>query len=595
MTPTRAAALILTLAAVGPAVARAQPPVVLRPPGGAAVLPGMPEPASARLAARANQLILQLQSFRNLVGTLPLPTGQRLALRVSADRTLSLANTFHQNARQAADPSLLLTSHQQLDAALEALLTAAGPVAAQHPSLQQAVAGIRYADDRIHAALSGGATPAPDFQLRQIARTARAAEREVEQVRAALAAGGAVPIGLPRALQTTAARCGQLARLAQSGAALAQLQTEYTAAVAAWQQAGPWLATAAGVNPELRLQAAEVDALFRDLGDRLTPGGPIVPGPVFPVVPGRGRVLVVGAGEGGGPHVKVMSDPSGAGSADFFAYDPSFRGGVRVAVADLTGDGVPEIVTGPGRGGPPIVRVFDGRDFSLLTEFTAFDPPHDLGVYVAAADRTANGRSMVAVGSGEGGPAQVRVFDLAAGTMIDQFTAHPPELLCGVRVAFGDVDGDGMPDLITAPGPHPQAGPLVQVFSGVNRRKLAEFNAYDDAFRGGVYVAAGRVVPNGRAEVLTGPGEGGGGVVRVFDPTRNRLVGEVQAFGRGYRGGVRVAAGVLTPGAGADVIAAAGPGRGGLVKTFDGRDRSVVGEFSPFGLGFTGGAYVAGR
>src|SRR5436190_1885991 len=78
----------------------------------------------------------------------------------------------------------------------------------------------------------------------------------------------------------------------------------------------------------------------------------------------------------------------------------------------------------------------------------------------------------------------------------------------GIRVAMGDVNGDGLPDVITAPGPG--GGPLVKVFSGVDGSLLVAFNAYDSAFQGGVFVAAGDVTGRGKASIITAPGEGGG-------------------------------------------------------------------------------------
>src|SRR5262249_51760634 len=88
--------------------------------------------------------------------------------------------------------------------------------------------------------------------------------------------------------------------------------------------------------------------------------------------------IITGADAGGGPHVKVIdgtklgqlqSNSVIANSAlfgQFYAYDPAFNGGVRVAAADLNGDGVPDIVTGAGPGGGPHVKAIDGTKLGQL-------------------------------------------------------------------------------------------------------------------------------------------------------------------------------------------------------------------------------------
>src|SRR5215470_17678232 len=94
------------------------------------------------------------------------------------------------------------------------------------------------------------------------------------------------------------------------------------------------------------------------------------------------KLFATGAGEGGGPQVNVYND-TGFLVRSFFAYDPNFRGGVRVATGDVTGDGWDDVVTGAGPGGGPHVKVFDGITGAEVRSFFAFDASSTAGVKVA--------------------------------------------------------------------------------------------------------------------------------------------------------------------------------------------------------------------
>src|SRR5436309_9841225 len=67
-------------------------------------------------------------------------------------------------------------------------------------------------------------------------------------------------------------------------------------------------------------------------------------------------IIAVGADASGGPRVTLYDRSTSAVTADFFAYDPKFAGGVRVAVADFNGDGNADVVTAPGPGGGPHIK-----------------------------------------------------------------------------------------------------------------------------------------------------------------------------------------------------------------------------------------------
>src|SRR4029434_4943888 len=81
------------------------------------------------------------------------------------------------------------------------------------------------------------------------------------------------------------------------------------------------------------------------------------------------------------PYVHIVNAVTGELINRFLAYEPSYRGGVRVTTGDLNGDGIAEIITAPGRNHSPLVRVFD-QSGNLLKEFLAFGSTFKGGVDV---------------------------------------------------------------------------------------------------------------------------------------------------------------------------------------------------------------------
>lgn len=105
------------------------------------------------------------------------------------------------------------------------------------------------------------------------------------------------------------------------------------------------------------------------------------------------KELIIGRGAGAKPEVKIF-DRSGKELKSFMAYDVRFKGGVSVAIDDVNNDGLREIVTGAGAGGGPEIRVFK-TDGSLISKFYAYDKTYRQGVKVIIDDINDDGQKEI--------------------------------------------------------------------------------------------------------------------------------------------------------------------------------------------------------
>jgi hypothetical protein len=310
---------------------------------------------------------------------------------------------------------------------------------------------------------------------------------------------------------------------------------------------------------------------------------------------------VTGADAGGGPEVKLFDATTGKAKLDFMAYSPYFTGGVRVALGDIYNSGIPDIITVPGPTGGPDVRVFDGTTGQKVFEFMAFDPHFTGGLFVTVADFNGDGYADIAIGADAGGGPQVKIFSgkgIASGSLqvLASFYAYSAYFNGGVRLASGDVNGDGTPDLIAAPGPG--GGPDIRVFDGAHLNQanphsdiIREFMAYSPYFTGGVYLAAGDVNGDGKTDIITGAGAGGGPQVSVFSGLDDSLLESFMAYSPYFNGGVRVGYALASDGHG-DILTAAGSGGGPHVEVLDGLSLTAMDSFYAYNPAFNGGVYI---
>ncbi len=340
-------------------------------------------------------------------------------------------------------------------------------------------------------------------------------------------------------------------------------------------------------------------------------------------------------GKNSKPLVKVYILPSpNSVLYDFYAYaqanPASFRGGVRVVLADVTGDGVPDVITAPGPGIAGEVKVFDGKilandallnpfiaspNNALIADFFPEGTAYKNGLYVAAGDVNGDGTVDIITSRSAGSPL-VRVFLTSHGTITGASDTAPitittgstenlhsgdkvavenvsgntaaigtwtaagvtgttfnlsgsvgngvfvsdgkgtwisfnqsivfapytakEKVATGAVVTAGDLDGDGVAEIVTAPG----AGSVFTVkefdyanfipYTAATQQGVVtrQFLGMPSTYKLGGSLAIGDVNGDGLGEIIFGAGSGGGSQVRVYDQ-----FGDVLSSFKAYTGG----------------------------------------------------------
>lgn len=299
----------------------------------------------------------------------------------------------------------------------------------------------------------------------------------------------------------------------------------------------------------------------------------------------------------------MASEPvTGLNRNDFYASDSKGAVSITASTFELAADGLSaemrfpaEVITRSSlsvelRGAGSGIRDFAGNEYTE-SFFVAFAKPAP-----TVPEPTPLARRTV-VGADANGVPSVKVFNTATGELIRVLSVFEPGFTGGVRVAAGDMTGDGVEDIIAAAGPG--GGPRVRIFDGTTFEPLADFLAFEETFTGGVFVSVGDFDGDGRSEVVLSADVGGGPRVRIVNPLTGQTFTDFFGIAdENFRGGARTAIGDLNGDGKLDLLVAAGVGGGPRVAGYDGLSLSAIptrlfADFFAFDPNLRDGVYLA--
>lgn len=361
--------------------------------------------------------------------------------------------------------------------------------------------------------------------------------------------------------------------------------------------AAPQVAATAALVKTLRpnLTNKEIYQLIVDNTDNID-----AKNPSFAGLLGKGRlnvykVLSAAGGQTGGvnlvvtpasqylPEVAVVNK-FGEPVAQFLSYQDNFLGGVNTAAADLDKDGQKEVVTAPAAGGGPHLKIFNSNG-RVLSQFFVYPNNFLGGVNVAAGD--VNGDGVVEIITAPAGnyEPQVKIFN-AQGQLLKEFLAFNKNFHGGVNVAISDINADSTGEIVAAAAAG--GGPQVRIFNEQGKL-LSQFFADDSAFTGGIKVAAFDIIGDPRTEIITVPASKKDCQVSIFSASGNL---EQKFAALGFNNGCNLTAGRLDgASAPASLIISSSAGNGANVAIYN-QAAGLKNSFIIFSDDFSGGVYV---
>ncbi len=288
------------------------------------------------------------------------------------------------------------------------------------------------------------------------------------------------------------------------------------------------------------------------------------------------------------PNMPSTSYGSVTESSNFMAYGKNLKGGYFVSSGNVLGDSKDEIITGAGQGFGPQVSIFSGTG-EILKSFFADKSSLRGGVRVASGDVDGDGRDEIITGAGPLSLPRVQIFDGAGKSLTPGFLALDSKFKGGIFVACGDINGDGKDEIIVTAGKG--GGAHVMAYNKQGQILLNFFAYNQHTFRGGISVSTVDLNGDGVKEIVTVP-EVGSTHIQSFTGKGKRINPGFYAFNQNFKGGGSVVGGDINGDGRDEIIVGVGKNGGSQIRILNEKEESIKEDFLAYPKDFKGGVNI---
>lgn len=207
-------------------------------------------------------------------------------------------------------------------------------------------------------------------------------------------------------------------------------------------------------------------------------------------------------------------------------------------------------------------RIFSNRGAKIRRGFFAYDQNALGGATVIYKDINYDGRLEKFVADAT----RITVYD-STGAVTASFQPYGPMFTGGINLAVGDLAGDGVMRMVTAPK---KWASRIRAFSTDGVPLKIDFVATSGSTNGAS-------IALGRGTIVVGAGAGETPMVKIFSATGN-FVSSFQVYAQNFRGGVSVAIGDVNGDRRDDIVTGAGPTGGPHIRIFQ-PNGALLGQF----------------